>query len=292
VGLQRWDEFLVERYAPTGQSIAARAVASEAGAAPTPVASARRDYRADARPGIRKFYQLNHANQTLEFVLSRHRRFVDRSRCRMGLWQAMDKLNSLTEPRLPHAELTESDHAFSTAEAIRRDGHPLWLVLAGLIHDLGKLLSLWGEPQWAVVGDTFPVGCGYSDKVVYPEFFVENPDFEIPSYQTACGIYAERCGLDKVHMSWGHDEYLYTVMKHYLPIEALYVIRYHSFYAAHREGAYQHLMSEQDRRMLEWVRKFNNYDLYVGDQPPVDVKPSRPYYEELVGRFLPSEFAW
>ena len=38
------------------------------------------------------------------------------------------------------------------------------------MHDMGKVLCLFGEPQWAVVGDTFPVGCAHSDKIVYPEF--------------------------------------------------------------------------------------------------------------------------
>ena len=45
------------------------------------------------------------------------------------------------------------------------------------MHDMGKVLCLFGEPQWAVVGDTFPVGCAYSDKIVYPEFFKNNPDY-------------------------------------------------------------------------------------------------------------------
>ena len=34
-----------------------------------------------------------------------------------------------------------------------------WFHLVGLIHDLGKVMAFFGEPQWAVVGDTFPVGC-------------------------------------------------------------------------------------------------------------------------------------
>src|SRR5690349_23199945 len=36
------------------------------------------------------------------------------------------------------------------------------MILTGFVHDLGKILCLWGEPQWAVVGDTFPTGCAYS----------------------------------------------------------------------------------------------------------------------------------
>ena len=111
-------------------------------------------------------------------------------------------------------------------------------MLAGLIHDFGKVLCLFGEPQWAVVGDTFPVGCAWSAKIVYPEFFRDNPDRQVPAYQTPCGVYEEGCGLDNVDMSWGHDEYMYHVVKDYLPEEALYMIRYHSFYPIHREGAY------------------------------------------------------
>ena len=75
-------------------------------------------------------------------------------------------------------------HLLQTSEAIRRDGHPDWMVLVGLVHDLGKVLCLFGEEQWAVVGDTFPVGCAYSNKIVYSEFFNENPDFENSSYNT------------------------------------------------------------------------------------------------------------
>ncbi len=88
---------------------------------------------------------------------------------------------------------------------------PRWFVLAGFVHDLGKVLCLYGEPQWAVVGDTFPVGCAYSDEIVFPEFFAANPDSKVPEYQTKYGIYEPNCGLDNVHLSWGHDEYIYTV---------------------------------------------------------------------------------
>lgn len=53
-----------------------------------------------------------------------------------------------------------------TAEQIRSDGNPRWFILTGLLHDLGKVLCLWSEPQWAVVGDSFPVGCRFSDRIV------------------------------------------------------------------------------------------------------------------------------
>ena len=58
-----------------------------------------------------------------------------------------------------------------------------WLQLTGLIHDVGKLLALWGEPQWAAVGDTFPVGCAFSKECVFSEQFQENPDYSHPVYR-------------------------------------------------------------------------------------------------------------
>jgi inositol oxygenase len=95
-----------------------------------------------------------------------------------------------------------------------------------------------------------------------------------------------------VNLSWGHDEYLYHVVKDYLPLEAQYMIRYHSFYPWHREGAYQYLMDDQDRAMLPWVCKFNPYDLYSKSAAAPDVAKLRPYYEELIAEFFPAKIAW
>ena len=56
-----------------------------------------------------------------------------------------------------------------------------------------------------------------------------------------------------------------------LPKEALAVVRYHSFYPWHREGAYGYLMGEGDEEMLGWVREFNSFDLYNKTEERVDV---------------------
>lgn len=255
-------------------------------------ASAFRDYRAEARPSVKELYRLNHEGQTLAFVLEKERQYLGLDRRRMGMWEVLELLDQVVDDSDPDTELSQIAHALQSAEAARRDGQPRWFVLTALIHDAGKILCTWGEPQWAVVGDTFPVGCAYSDRIVFPELFAGNPDMANPAYQTPCGIYEEGVGLDRMHMSWGHDEYLYHVVKDHLPIEALYMIRYHSFYAAHREGAYDHLMNEQDRRMMEWVRRFNPYDLYSKADAPPDVERLKPYYKDLIAEFLPAELRW
>ncbi len=146
-----------------------------------------------------------------------------------------------------------------------------------------------GEPQWAVVGDTFPVSCAFSDRIVYPELFAENPDSREERYTSCLGIYEEGCGLSSVRISWGHDEYLYRVLAPYLPARALYMIRYHSFYAWHREGEYELLCDEHDREMLPWVRSFNAYDLYSKSDEPPDWKALEPYYVALIDKYLPAE---
>lgn len=248
-----------------------------------------RNYATPSRAGVREFYRLNHRNQTVEFVQSQQAKYLPLRRQRMGVVAAMEYLNTLVDDSDPDTDLPQLDHLLQTAEAIRADGHEDWFVLVGLLHDLGKVLCLYGEPQWAVVGDTFPVGCPYSERVVFAEFFAENPDYGRPEYQEETGIYAAACGLRNVMMSWGHDEYLFQIVRNYLPEPALYMIRYHSFYAWHREEEYGYLLDEHDRQMLPWVRKFNPYDLYSKCPQPPDWRELRPYYEDLIARYLPAE---
>jgi inositol oxygenase len=251
-----------------------------------------RDYHAEVRSSVRELYRLNHARQTLDFVLAKKKEYREKARVEMSVWEAMEHLNTLVDESDPDTDVPQIEHNLQTAEAIRRDGHPRWFILAGFIHDLGKVLTLWGEPQWAVVGDTFPVGCAYSDKIVYPELFAANPDYQNPQYQTLNGIYTEGSGLKNVHLSWGHDEYLYQVMKDYLPEESLYIIRYHSCYVMHREREYEHLMSEHDKRMFDWVRAFNPYDLYSKGEDRPDIEALRPFYEKLLAEYLPAKLLW
>lgn len=251
-----------------------------------------RNYVAPSRDSVREFYRLNHRYQTRDFVRQKKREYLALDKRRMGIWEAMEYLNTLVDDSDPDTDLSQIQHLLQASEAIRRDGQPRWFILTGLIHDLGKILCLFGEPQWAVVGDTFPVGCAFSDTIVFHEFFADNPDSSVPQYQTPCGVYERHCGLDRVDLSWGHDEYLYQVVKDHLPDEALYMIRYHSFYPAHKEGAYTHLMNDHDRKMFAWVRAFSQYDLYSKSAERPDVKQLRPYYQELIAEFFPPALRW
>ncbi|KAK3711740.1 hypothetical protein QZH41_018480 [Actinostola sp. cb2023] len=117
-------------------------------------------------------------------------------------------------------------------------------------------------------------------------------------YSSEYGIYSENCGLDNVTMSWGHDEYMYRVLKgNYcmIPQEAsgMYMIRYHSFYPWHTSGEYNHLCNDKDREMLPWVIEFNKFDLYSKSDEVPDMDVLKPYYQGLIDKYCgPGLLKW
>lgn len=51
-------------------------------------------------------------------------------------------------------------------------------------------MAFKGEPQWCVVGDTFPVGCSWGKSIVYRDTtFKKNPDTYDPRYKYIGFIY-------------------------------------------------------------------------------------------------------
>ncbi len=285
--LDEWEDDLLRRYPePDAESTRSKFTNSKK------AKEQFRDYDAEARESVKEFYRLNHRYQTVDFVRKKHEEYLSLQRGKKSIWDALNYLNTLVDDSDPDTDLSQIDHLLQTSEAIRADGHPRWFILAGLLHDLGKVLCLYGEPQWAVVGDTFPVGCAFSDKIVYSEFFADNPDSQVPEYQTKLGIYDEGCGLSNILMSWGHDEYIYQVTKDYLPLEAQYMLRFHSFYPAHREHEYEYLMDDQDRDYFKWVNAFNEYDLYSKSNDPPQLAELRPFYDALIADFFPGQIAF
>ncbi|KAG9246814.1 myo-inositol oxygenase [Calycina marina] len=243
-------------------------------------------------------YTTQHKSQTVAYNLLQRNKFHFNKSARpvMTVWEAMEKLDKLIDPSDPDTNEGQIIHLLQTAEAMRRDGKPQWMQLVGLIHDLGKLLFFYGSAgTWDVVGDTFPVGCAFSDANILPHTFTANPDFNDPIYSTENGIYEPGCGIENIIMSWGHDEYLYLVMKDQscIPREGLAMIRYHSFYPWHSKGAYRQFMKKGDEVLLEAVQAFNPYDLYSkSDEAPPSADELKPYYMTLINKFCPGPIQW
>lgn len=244
----------------------------------------------DACDRVKNFYKEQHEKQTVAYNLRARNNFKSKTRARMTIWEAMEKLNTLIDESDPDTSLSQIEHLLQAAEAIRRDGKPRWMQLTGLIHDLGKLLFFYdAEGQWDVVGDTFPVGCAFDKSIIYPGTFENNRDSTDPIYSTQLGIYSEGCGLENVMLSWGHDEYLYNICKDQstLPAEALAMIRYHSFYPWHSAGGYEWMENDHDKEMKKAVRAFNPYDLYSKSDNMPKAEELKPYYMELINEYFP-----
>ncbi|KAJ6042757.1 uncharacterized protein N7446_013823 [Penicillium canescens] len=243
----------------------------------------------DACDQVKNFYAQQHTLQTVAFNLKARHDFHNKTRAHMTVWEAMEKLNTFVDECDPDTQESQVTHLLHYPQR----GKPRWMQLVGLIHDLGKLLFFFGaQGQWDVVGDTFPVGCAFDDRIIFgTESFKNNEDFENEIYRTKFGIYSPGCGLDNVMLAWGHDEYLYHIVKDQstIPDEGLAMIRYHSFYPWHRENAYHEFMNEHDKKMLEAVRAFNPYDLYSKSDEVPNVEELKPYYLELIDEYFPTK---
>ena len=116
-----------------------------------------------------------------------------------------------------------------------------------------------------------------------------------PKYNTKYGIYEPNCGMNNLKYAWGHDEYLYQMLVHNkvkIPLEGLYIIRYHSCYPWHNKGEYRHFMKEEDEIYLKWVLEFNKYDLYTKADSRPNVEALWPYYQTLIDKYMPGKLSW
>lgn len=241
-------------------------------------------------------YKLNHQNQTYEYVMKMKKEYCTKfDRVKMSIWDVVELANEIIDESDPDLHLPQIYHSFQTAEKLRTlfpEDKELHLI--GFIHDLGKVLLLkeFGSlPQWSVVGDTFPVGCKFSDKIVFSEFFANNKEYD------KYGIYKPNCGFDNVVFSFGHDEYLYSVLKNHpqckLSNDSLRIIRYHSFYPFHKDNEYHHLANEDDMILKPALKLFSQCDLYSkDDNNNININELKPYYNDLINEYCPGILNW
>lgn len=260
-----------------------------------------RNYEApDVSAAVREHYRKMRKNQTLDYVRRMQQKYLTFDKP-LGLWDAMLHLNDLIDVSDPDLDLPNVQHLIQSAEAIRSENRPDWMQLVGLIHDLGKIMFLWGcdedgtsqAEQWGLVGDVFVVGCALPDSCVYPEFNVLNPDMANEAYNSPNGIYQKGCGLNALTLAWGHDEYLYQVLRNHgentIPEAGMAMIRFHSFYPWHSGGSYSDLLSEEDDKYLAWIKDFNKYDLYTKSNKTYELRDIMDHYQPIAEKYLGKE---
>jgi inositol oxygenase len=172
-----------------------------------------------------------------------------------------------------------------------------WLILIGFIHDLGKVLLLdkFGKlPQWSVVGDTFPVGYKLDSNYLYYEKNYHKNNISLNK-----NTYNKKCGFDKMDFSWGHDEYLSSILEINninLPKEAIYIIRYHSFYSWHspqnNKIGYKELASNFDWYMLPLLKIFQKADLYSKSDNKISIDQIKYKYKPIIDKYFKNVTLW
>ncbi|HVN85901.1 MAG TPA: inositol oxygenase family protein [Candidatus Binatia bacterium] len=236
-------------------------------------------------------YLRNHRDQTMAKVRELRDKYAARRLGKATVWDRLMALRDINDESDADLEgMSQLGHALQTANSLADAGLGEDWIVTGLVHDLGKILIQHGEAQEFVVGDIFPVGCAYSPNIIRHDFLKQNPDWTNPDYQTRNGIYEEGCGLDAVVFSYGHDEYMYQIMKDHLPADFAWAIRYHSFQSI--AGDYLHLFNAEDRRRREsYMKSFAVHDLYTKN-PHVALEARLPEYEALIKRRFPDPIEW
>tara|TARA_Y100001970_G_scaffold170513_1_gene208411 strand:- start:2049 stop:2843 length:795 start_codon:yes stop_codon:yes gene_type:complete len=245
---------------------------------------------------IKENYKMAREKQNIEFYQNIVNQYENRTKIEIDIWDAIDKLSYFVDVSDPDINLPNSIHLFQSAEAARNAGEPDWMQLVCLIHDLGKIMYLFGndetgtsiKKQWAIVGDTFILGCKIPDTIVYSEYNKLNTDHI--KYNNL-GVYNKGCGLDNCMVSWGHDEFMYQTLcnnRHSLPNIALYIIRYHSLYLWHDKNEYSYFENKYDREAKKFVKSFNKYDLYSKKNETLNIDELKKYYSSLIDKYFES----
>ena len=249
-----------------------------------------RDY-SNANKNVLNFYHEQHKNLTFQKAISFRNHYIPTK------FFSVEKLLNLSDDIIdrsdPDTNLGQIYHACQTAEWMRKinsenpENIPEWMIVIALIHDLGKVSEkLYDIESCYLSGDSYPLGCKLSDHIIRRDLgFDENGDtFEEGNYESGCGF--------SNMIFWGHDEIIYTALKHSgtnLPEEALYTARFHSFYSWHQKNDYLKYADKKDISCLGFLRIFQLADLYSKENiKDININILKdPYYQALISRYLP-----
>ena len=80
--------------------------------------------------------------------------------------------------------------------------------------------------------------------------------------------------------------------KNKLSDKYLDIIRYHSFYPWHTSGDYHEFMNDEDKKTLEDVIYFNQFDLYSKEDDTNISDEVKEYYNQIIDDFFINDLQW
>jgi inositol oxygenase len=178
--------------------------------------------------------EARHNAQTADTVAMLERKYETPALGEVRVWTVVELLAQCIDPsdgRLFGA--SQLFHVLQMLEAMERDGlDDPDVILAALVHDVGKVLLLTGEDPAHVVCMTQPI-------------------------VRADGPWEPGIGLDNVMMQWNHDVFAFNRLRDHLPDHIAWLVRYHSIEFRECEP----LMDARDRDYFErYLRPFSYYD--------------------------------
>lgn len=176
---------------------------------------------------------------------------------RVRVWELIERLAQCIDPTDCKLFCTNQQvHVLQMLEGMESDGiHDHDLVLAVLIHDLGKLLLLTDEDPANIVCMNTPIG-----------------------------VHEDGVGLDECTFQWNHDEFGYSRFKDHVPDHIAWLIRYHSM----NLNDCAPLMDTRDQRYAEqYLRVLTRYD--HGTKSPFNLPKRRiTEYREVIEEAFPT----
>jgi predicted HD phosphohydrolase len=198
----------------------------------------------------------DHFRQSPEIALGLRKKYERPIFGRMYMYDALNRLSECIDPT--DTELYCVDqlvHTLQVATGMEEDGiDDETLILAALVHDLGKITELVGEKPEYVNGPNEPIG--------------ENQ---------------QGCGLDNAITTWNHDEFAYQRVRDFVPDHVAWLTRFHSL----RFDMSKHLMDDRDREYYDkYLGVFRKYDL--GTKSVFKLPERRlPHYKSLIEKYFP-----
>ncbi len=171
-----------------------------------------------------------HLDQTREQTALLKKKYEKPVFGKVPIWNLIELMARCVDPSDPALYCTSQlVHTLQVLEGLERDGiRDRDFLIAGLVHDLGKVLLLTGEAPENVV-----------------------------CFNTPIGDYEDGIGLDNCTFQWNHEEFIYSRLKDFVPEHVARLIRYHGICIPECER----LMSERDRLFADrYLRVFEKYD--------------------------------
>jgi hypothetical protein len=101
---------------------------------------------------VRKHYRDMRQYQTEEFTARMEQKFGNYDNGNMTIREAFKLLESYVDASDPDVSLPNVVHNFMAAEAARRTGMPDWMQLTAFLHDIGKMMFVYGEEKDGMSG--------------------------------------------------------------------------------------------------------------------------------------------